>query len=285
MLLVLVFAGIVALNVVLYNKLTKFDAEQEELAFMQHVSQDQKRQLIGLNDKIERLEDDLIRVRHFDSTLRQLANQSPAQIAHTSKQTGSPDGLTLSFQETLSEDANTFLRNVVMEPNLVPVDQTRISATLSLADAFMEATPRRWPAKGRVTSPFGPRLSPFTGKNEFHKGLDISAPLGTPIIAPAQGVVIYAGVDPEYGAIIIIRHKRGLTTTYGHLDKILVEQGETVKPGGLIGFVGNSGKSTGPHLHYEIVYAGLPVNPLYFIKEQATTPSVPNLETTDDSAS
>ncbi len=264
---VLAFAGLVALNVMLFNKLTKREALQEELTFMQHVSQDQKRELLNLNEKINGLEDDLSRVHFFDSTLRQLVNQSPGQSLRHPRTATNPSELALSFQETLSEDANTFLRNVVTEPDLVHVTQTKISATLALADAFMEAAPTQWPANGRVTSPFGPRLSPFTGKNEFHKGMDISAPIGTPINAPSNGVVIYAGTDPEYGATIIIRHKRGITTSYGHLDKILVEQGEDVTRGKLIGFVGNSGKSTGPHLHYEVVYAGLPINPMYFFKE------------------
>ena len=130
------------------------------------------------------------------------------------------------------------------------------------------ATPSVWPVKGHVSSKFGPRISPFTGKKAFHAGLDISAPRGKKVRAPANGKVVRADYDFRMGNYIRINHRHGIETTYGHLSKILVRYGQEVKRGDLLGLVGSTGRfSTGPHLHYQIAVNDKVVDPLQYILE------------------
>ena len=128
------------------------------------------------------------------------------------------------------------------------------------------ATPSIWPVKGPVSSKFGPRISPFTGKKAFHSGLDISAPRGEEIRAPATGKVVRAAYDTRMGNFIRINHRHGIETTYGHLSKILVRYGQEVQRGDLLGLVGSTGRySTGPHLHYQVAVNDKVVDPLQYI--------------------
>lgn len=127
-------------------------------------------------------------------------------------------------------------------------------------------TPSIWPVKGSITSRFGPRVSPFTGKKTLHAGLDIGARKGTSIFAPASGKVVVAAYDGRMGKFIRIDHGYGIETTYGHLSKILVKYGDRIQRGDLIGLVGSTGKfSTGPHLHYQIAVNDKVVNPVDYI--------------------
>ena len=130
---------------------------------------------------------------------------------------------------------------------------------------LLASTPAIKPTKGWITSRFGRRISPFTGKPEFHKGLDIAARKGTPILATADGVVTYVGYKGHLGKVIVIDHGYGLVTRYGHISKAMVKKGDPVKRGDKIALVGSTGRSTGPHLHYEVKLNGLPVNPEKYI--------------------
>jgi len=128
------------------------------------------------------------------------------------------------------------------------------------------STPSIWPVKGPITSRFGPRVSPFTGKRTLHAGIDIGVPTGTPIHAPANGKVVIAAHDTRIGNFIRIDHGFGIETTYGHLSKILVKYGQRVKRDQVIGLVGSTGTfSTGPHLHYKIAVKDKVTNPLRYI--------------------
>ncbi|MFQ5693507.1 MAG: M23 family metallopeptidase, partial [Nitrospinota bacterium] len=130
-------------------------------------------------------------------------------------------------------------------------------------------TPSIWPVKGWVTSGFGRRTSVFTGRKMFHAGIDIVARKGTPILAPADGVVIKSGRESGYGKIIKVRHLQGIVTRYAHNHKNLVRVGQRVRRGQILGTVGSSGRSTGPHLHYEVRVNGVAVNPRLYILEVA----------------
>jgi murein DD-endopeptidase MepM/ murein hydrolase activator NlpD len=127
------------------------------------------------------------------------------------------------------------------------------------------STPSIWPVKGWVTSGFGPRISPFTGQPAMHRGVDISVPENTPFVAPANGVVTLARWDGGLGNSIKIDHGYGYQTVYGHLNKILVRQGQRVKRGDVIGLVGSTGLSTGSHLHYQLSVNSAPANPLRYV--------------------
>jgi murein DD-endopeptidase MepM/ murein hydrolase activator NlpD len=132
---------------------------------------------------------------------------------------------------------------------------------MARAGKFLAALPSRWPVRGTVNSEFGRRLSPWTGAPETHGGMDIAADLGTPVKAPAPGVVVFAGAAPDYGSTVVIDHGHEIKTLFGHLQKIQVTQGQKIERGQQIAFTGNSGKSSGPHLHYEISVRGQAVNP------------------------
>jgi murein DD-endopeptidase MepM/ murein hydrolase activator NlpD len=130
---------------------------------------------------------------------------------------------------------------------------------------LLSCTPSVRPTEGWYSSGFGYRISPFTGLREFHKGLDIAGRKGTKIIATADGVVTFIGRNGSYGNMMKIDHGHGMITRYGHIQKALKKRGEAVKRGDVIALMGNTGRSTGPHLHYEVFLNGLPVNPQKYI--------------------
>ncbi len=136
---------------------------------------------------------------------------------------------------------------------------------ISKAGKVLAALPSRWPVRGSVNSEFGPRLSPWSEVNEFHSGIDISASRGTPVKAPAPGAVVFAGRQAEYGLAVILDHGHDIKTLYGHLDKILVTPGQQVERGQVIALTGNTGKTSGPHLHYEITVKSQPVSPRRYL--------------------
>lgn len=123
------------------------------------------------------------------------------------------------------------------------------------------------PVEGRLSSSFGNRFHPVDRKVKFHKGVDIAAPRGTPINSAAEGKVVFAGWSKGYGNMVVIEHADGRQTRYGHADKLFVTEGETVSAGQNIAAVGSTGKSTGPHLHFEIMENGHQINPLNFISK------------------
>jgi murein DD-endopeptidase MepM/ murein hydrolase activator NlpD len=130
-----------------------------------------------------------------------------------------------------------------------------------LADA-----PSLWPLEGRVTSSFGERLDPFNGEGAFHSGIDICAPYGTPVRAAADGDVTGASLGAGYGRGIVLDHGHDVVTVYGHLSAIAVLPGQHVMRGQVIGYVGESGRATGPHLHYEVRVHNVPVNPHKYLR-------------------
>lgn len=138
---------------------------------------------------------------------------------------------------------------------------------ISRAGKALASLPSRWPVRGAVNSEFGNRRSPWTKGSEFHSGMDISAERGTVIRAPAAGTVSFAGTHAEYGLTVIVDHGHDLRTIYGHLSKIGVAQGQAIVRGGEIGYTGNTGRSSGPHLHYEILVKGQAVNPRAYLWE------------------
>lgn len=138
---------------------------------------------------------------------------------------------------------------------------------LSDKNEILLTTPSIRPTSGWVSSNFGSRISPFSGDLSQHRGLDIAADMGTPIRAPATGIVTAATVDAGYGKVITIDHGHGIVTRYGHCSQMYVKAGQKVRRGDVIGAVGNTGRSTGPHLHYEVRLQGVPVNPERYILE------------------
>ncbi len=162
------------------------------------------------------------------------------------------------------KDKDSFLREV----------EEKISNRLNLLEkdweerkARISITPSILPTKGIPTAGFGSRKNPFGAGYEFHTGIDISCPIGRPVYSTADGIIIEATYAGGLGKCVTIFHGLGISTKYGHLSKIIVKEGQKVKRGTLIGYTGSTGRSTGPHLHYEVLLNGNPVNPLEYIVE------------------
>ncbi len=133
--------------------------------------------------------------------------------------------------------------------------------------------PNAWPVEGRITGSFGERIDPFNGEGAFHRGVDISTEYGTPILAPADGTVIFADRYSGYGKLVELDHGHGFQTRYGHMSAFAVTDGQFVHRGDIIGYVGLSGRSTGPHVHYEVLVNGTPVNPYKYLRNTLPRPS------------
>ena len=130
----------------------------------------------------------------------------------------------------------------------------------------LASAPNLWPVEGPITGSFGERIDPFNGAGAFHTGVDISSSYGTPIIAPADGVVQFADTENGYGRLVVINHANGISTRYGHMSGFAVAAGQHVHRGDVIGYVGLTGRSTGPHLHYEVRIYNTPVNPYNYLR-------------------
>jgi murein DD-endopeptidase MepM/ murein hydrolase activator NlpD len=151
-----------------------------------------------------------------------------------------------------------------LQKNVERVDE--IKDYLRIQKDLYLATPKGYPVGGRISSSYGKRISPFSGERDVHSGIDISATPGTPVEATADGVVSYSGWTPQSGYLVVIEHGCGFTTAYAHNKRNLVKIGQQVKRGDTIGYVGSSGRSTGPHVHYEVWEKGRRVNPNKFFE-------------------
>ncbi len=172
------------------------------------------------------------------------------------------------FSTSLASPEDTFgaLRDLLQGlENRLNFVRRDVERRAQLADA----TPSIWPTHGGLTSFFGDRSDPLTGEPARHSGIDISAEKGQPVYATADGVVQSAGYTGDYGNLIVLKHAFGLSTRYGHLSAYHVKAGDTVKRGDVIGYIGSTGRSTGSHLHYEILANGQLMNPLQLLTSQA----------------
>jgi murein DD-endopeptidase MepM/ murein hydrolase activator NlpD len=131
-------------------------------------------------------------------------------------------------------------------------------------ESFLRSTPTLMPANGHLTSGYGPRMSPYAARIKMHEGIDIGAPSGTAIVSPADGVITFSGAKPGFGNFVQIDHGYGVETIFGHASTLSVKKGQKVARGDRIATVGNTGYSTGPHVHYEVRVNGTPVDPLYY---------------------
>jgi murein DD-endopeptidase MepM/ murein hydrolase activator NlpD len=149
---------------------------------------------------------------------------------------------------------------------LVNADKLALSNRRSRHFGGIQAPPSEWPVEGRLMDGFARRTDPFSGEGAFHKGVDITAPTGTSVRTTADGVVVQAEmVSGGYGRLIIVDHGNGIQTYYAHLSKILVRVGQEVRRSEVIGLVGTSGRTTAPHLHYEVRVGGAPRNPYRYL--------------------
>ena len=267
--LITALAAVVAGDIFLIRYFYNYKRLERELAGAEKLAQDQNTQLVSLADKVKNLDEDLTRIRTFDARLRRMVNldQDPRDVAPA----GGEDKdfntkyLPLYRQEMLTRKLHQYLSALRGQAGLELARQERLLSALAAKGPKLAAMPASWPVEGWISSGFGERISPFTGKKEFHKGLDIVAPVGTPVLAAGAGTVTFAGEADDGGVTVTIDHKGGITTSYGHLRDAAVTAGQTVERGQNIGHVGDLGQATGPHLHYEARQDGVPVDPARFI--------------------
>jgi murein DD-endopeptidase MepM/ murein hydrolase activator NlpD len=162
-----------------------------------------------------------------------------------------------------SVEQYSFLKN---NAAIITVSSSGLRLIPSSSFADSSYTPAIWPVMGHITDSFGQRLDPFSGEGAFHTGVDVAADYGAPVHATADGVVLDAGQHSGYGRVVIVDHGFGLTTWYAHLSSYAVISGTRVKRGEVIGYTGISGRSTGPHVHYEVRMNNAPVNPWRYMK-------------------
>ena len=161
--------------------------------------------------------------------------------------------------------ASLYAFNLIRRASLEPDGNASALGMFSNPQFARTTFPSIWPVRGQITAGFGQRMDPFSGEGAFHPGVDISVPFGTKVEATADGIVLEAGPESGYGNQVLIDHGYGLTTKYGHLSKIFVVVGQELKRGQVLGAVGMTGKTTGPHLHYEVHVHDTPVNPARYL--------------------
>ncbi len=242
------------------------------IAAQKNEIKNQRVQIQSFAGEIESLKKQVENLSKFENKVRVIADiQRPNTSSSLIGIGGIPEE-TLDINIPLEEKHNNLIREMHRQINQVAtatkkqvLDFKNLIKMLEQKRNLLASTPSIRPADGWVTSGFGYRTSPFTGQKEFHAGLDIANKPGTKIIATADGRVSFAGGKMYIGNMVIIDHGHGRITKYGHMKKILVHPGQKVKRGQVIGLIGNTGRSTGPHVHYEVRINGTPVNPLKYI--------------------
>jgi murein DD-endopeptidase MepM/ murein hydrolase activator NlpD len=242
----------------------------DELSKLKKENTEQKIQIQAFTSKVRNLEGQMTKFRQFDKKLRIIANLGPHDSSDQVFGVGGPspdDDITTlgSRRDLLIKQMHLDLDQLNAEAALQEKSFTELQGYLLKESSRLAATPSIWPVRGWVASTFGYRISPFTGLKQKHDGIDVANSIGTPIIAPANGVVVRIKREKGLGKSITINHGRGITTKYGHLSKTLVKVGQRVKRGEKIAAMGNTGRSTGPHLHYEVVVNGVRMNPFRYI--------------------
>jgi murein DD-endopeptidase MepM/ murein hydrolase activator NlpD len=228
-------------------------------------------QILSFSNKINTLNTKLADLDNFEKKIRIIANLEPNNDGSSIFGVGGSDPEDLDPATMMEHDYQELVRD--MHAEIREIDQASYNQQQSFSSIFSQlegkrnllaATPSIRPLKGWVSSRFGYRESPFTGRREFHRGLDIATHAGSPIIAPADGLITFAGNKGLMGKMVTIEHGFGMVTRYGHAQKLLKKKGDRVKRGEVIALVGNTGRSTGPHLHYEVRLNGVAVNPVNY---------------------
>jgi murein DD-endopeptidase MepM/ murein hydrolase activator NlpD len=243
-----------------------------ELSRLREEAQAQKSQLHFFSSKIEDLEKQLSKLKDFDKKIRIIANLERGQETTSLMGMGGPSPSDIRDKLKSAKDDPGLVQQ--MRADVERLQSEAITQEVSLAELeknlqtkkeMMVHMPSLWPTMGWVTSGFGFRTNPFSGLSQMHEGMDISNRVGTVIVAPSDGIVSDVGNDLVYGKILVISHGFGMTSRYCHLSKTLVKAGQKVTRGDKIAEIGMTGRTTGPHLHYEVRLNGIPVNPMRYI--------------------
>jgi len=269
----ILIASIVIVLVALYviYDYASINRDRTELARLRVQTKEQSQQLRDLGMKLDQFSDRMEELMQFDKKIRVLAYETskdkklPLGIGGSDKETRIKDLLDKDHNDVIAE-----MRKGVEKLNEEATEREKsfneLLAFLREQKSILASTPSLWPVQGWVTSEFGQRQSPFRSGVEFHNGLDISTRFGKEVIAPADGFVVNTGYDSQDGKFIRIEHGHGFSTAYLHLSRIAEKQGARVKKGEIIGNVGDTGRSTGSHLHYSVLVNNVQVNPRKYLR-------------------
>jgi len=239
-------------------------------------SSQQKRLLTEYEESIKRLRDT---VKNFENYAKKLNVMAGLRSPEVMEELGIGDGDTTGIEPALPDGGPSVPAGdqtvSLQEARALAQKAEDVGKNLDVLATYFEtqtvklaSTPTIWPTIGWVSSPFTFRDDPFTGKRQFHYGIDIATNFGNPIVATADGIVISLDNDKMGGKNITVSHGNAITTHYLHLSKFLVKSGQKVKRGDVIGLVGKTGKALGPHLHYEVRFNKKPANPYNYILEE-----------------
>ena len=223
-------------------------------------------------ERIRQLEGEISKVRELDQRVRAAVGLDKAETQPAVLAQGGADAETRNaLRDAVAQRAGRLidwvagdLTTLAQEIAFREQSLRELQTHLDNKSAVLAATPTILPAKGLVTAVYGYRRSPFTGKREFHEGMDIAAPVGTPVVATADGIVRFAGPAATYGNVVFVDHGHGFATAYGHNSTIRVRARQRVRRGDIIAYVGNTGRTTGPHVHYEVHLDGVASNPMKY---------------------
>jgi len=244
--------------------------------FLLSESSQQKRLLTEYEESIKRLRDT---VKNFENYAKKLNVMAGLRSPEVMEELGIGDGDTTGIEPEAPDGGPSIPSGdqavSLQEARALAQKAEDVGKSLDVLATYFEtqtiklaSTPTIWPTIGWVSSPFTFRDDPFTGKRQFHYGIDIATNFGNPIVATADGIVISLDNDKMGGKNITISHGNAITTHYLHLSKFLVKSGQKVKRGDVIGLVGKTGKALGPHLHYEVRVNNKPANPYNYILEE-----------------
>jgi len=232
--------------------------DRNELKRLQVENLSQREELHRLVVKLEDLRQEIVVLAQNDAKVRVMAKLS-APKSDSMVGVGGP--ATLEDANREFSDIQQRIDEVRRQIDLRRESQEEIQGILNDQRSLLAAKPGGWPVKGWLTSSFGMRRDPFNGRRKMHEGLDIAARTGTQVVATADGIVSSVKTEPGYGKVVIVDHGYGYRTIYGHNSRYYVKVGQRVRRGERIAAVGNTGRSTGSHVHYEVRLNGVPVNP------------------------
>jgi len=236
----------------------------KEVQSLRAVNQAQARQIADLAKRAAEVEERLNELNELDAEVREMLGLPPAP----NPAAGTPGANKSRGGPARSAPVAAVHASLVSSDAALELTRLRLidlKEKVAQHQRRLAHRPAAWPVRGSIVSRFGLRRSPFGTGTEFHEGLDIDAPYGAPVRATGDGRVIFAGWKSGYGQLVVIDHGYGYQTAYGHNSKIKVRVGQAVKRGDVIAYVGSTGRSTGPHLHYEVIYQGQKKDPLDYL--------------------
>jgi murein DD-endopeptidase MepM/ murein hydrolase activator NlpD len=255
-----------------YYDYIRIKRDKIELERLRRQTTEQKVQIDDLAEKVNNFAMRMEELSQLDKNIRTMANVEDKRYKGQILGIGG----SINDETKIKSHAETDQRMVIakIDQNVEQLSKDAVEQKNSFNEllkflkkqkSILAATPSVWPVQGWVTSEFGFRSSPIGGGREFHKGIDIATRMGVHVVAPADGLVSEISYDRDVGHMVKIDHGYGMTSWYGHLFRSVVKQGNMVKRGDLIGYVGNTGRSTGSHLHYSVSLNGIPVNPRKYL--------------------